>query len=396
MSELANKALRKLFERGERASLKEASRAITLSFTQVSFPLYLAASFSEKQESHGALRNAQRCGSIEIDWDPRAGENGQIVRIVLKDLSRLAEHLRIKTHAQLMSEARELLSPWAARARVQEILNTWSELRPVRGRHVEEASDLADALRVLDHCSETRDTSVRLLSAALFNSSKRLEQLEPWLDLLTSEQLQGPRRPAEEVFAGLGLVKHPPAVHLAGAAKLRLINDFRLDVPVPFIALAPRSVLEIEIDTSVHTVLSVENLTIFHEIAEGRAGSLTGYLLLYTAGMPAPSFIRLYAKLLASCGQRQIFHWGDIDPAGFRIAACLARVAERSGHNLKLWQMCANEYSRERAWRQLDEREQTEIRRLCELHGWTEEAQSVQMTSSSFEQESLPLILPNM
>jgi hypothetical protein len=392
---LARQALQKLLERGERAALKEESRAVTLPFTQASFPRYFKlASHRDKEAMHAALREAQRAGAISIDWDRLAGEEGQITRITLIDAQVLAKHLGVTSHAEWMARARKLLQPWAHLPRVGEILTAWEQLRTARGRGVEDSLELVDALKVLDHCSQERDTSVRILSAALFNSSKRLEQLEPWLDMLTDRELKGPRRPGEEVFAALGLVKHPPAVHVAGKAQLVLSDGRGLEVPAPFIALAPRSIAQINLDTHIHTILSVENLTIFHEIAEGRAGDLSGYLLLYTAGMPAPSFLRFYRQLLSTCGPRRLIHWGDIDPSGFRIAACLARAAYELNQTVTLWQMRADTAPLDRAWRELSTTERTEIQRLCELHGWAEEGAAAARVGLGFEQEALPVRLP--
>lgn len=395
MSDLARQALQKLFKRGERAALKDEPRAVTLPFTQASFPGYFKlASHRDKEATHAVLREAQRAGAISIYWDRLAGEEGQITRITLIDAKTLAKHLGVTQQAEWIERARQALQPWAHLPRVGEILACWEQLRTARGRKVEDYLELVDALKVLDHCSQERDTSVRILSAALFNSSKRLEQLEPWFDMLTDRELKGPRRPGEEVFAALGLVKHPPAVHVAGKAQLTLLDGRRLEVPAPFIALAPRSIERIDLDPAIHTILSVENLTIFHEIAEGRAGDLSGYLLLYTAGMPAPSFLRFYRQLLRTCGPRRLAHWGDIDPSGFRIAACLARAARELSHTLTLWQMRADEPPADRAWRELSATERTEIERLCELHGWMQEGAAVARVGLGFEQEALPLLLP--
>src|SRR5690606_27362208 len=168
------------------------------------------------------------------------------------------------------------------------ILSSWGSLRTVRGRDASDVKELTDALRVLDFCRARagEDIAVRTVSAALFKNSKRLEELEQWLDVLTAEDLHGARRSAEEVFAGLELVKHPPAVYLRGRAELERADGLRLKVPVPFIALAPKSIMRVLPAQTVRSVLTVETLTVFHELAAGRAGPLESHLILFTAGMP--------------------------------------------------------------------------------------------------------------
>jgi len=394
---LARQALERLLSRAERAANKPENRAITLPFTQASFPTYFTLpTHAAKQELHAALREAQRAGAIQIEWDLLAGEDGQIKRILLKDLKTLAQHLGIQTHESLLAHARMRLTDWNTLPRVQEILNVWASLRTVRGRSASETPDLVDALRVLDFCHDRsgEDIAVRTASAALFKNSKRLEQLEPWLDILTAESLQGPRLSAEELFANLGLVKHPPAVYLSGSAELELANGLRLQIPSPFVALAPKSIVRAALMPSVHTVLTVENLTVFHELAAGRAGHPEAHLILFTAGMPAPSFMIFYERLLQELGDRRLYHWGDIDPGGFRVAACLARAAARVGRRLSLWQMDSSRFQPDLAYRQLTHTDISEMRRICNNYGWIQEAAALEVSRHGFEQEALPALLP--
>lgn len=394
---LAIEALKKLLARAERALNKEEARAITLPFTQSSFEPYFALpTHAAKQELHASLREAERAGAIKIEWDLLAGEDGQIKRILLKDLGTLARHLGAQTRDSVLADAQFRLAPWIALPRVQEIMARWREWRTVRGRAASEVTSLVDALRVLDFCRARagEDIAVRTASAALFKDSKRLEELEQWLDILTAEDLHGLRRLAEEVFASLGLVKHPPAVYLTGRAEVELRDGVRLHLPSPFIALAPQSIGRVMPAQAVHTVLTVENLTVFHELAAGRAGSPEGHLVMFTAGMPAPSFMAFYERLLQELGERDLYHWGDIDPGGFRVAACLARTATRMGRRLSLWQMDSSRFEPGLAYRELSRTDIHEMRRICLNNGWLQEAAALEVSSHGFEQEAMPALLP--
>jgi len=397
MSEIARQALQKLLERGERAALKADPRAVTLAFTQASFPDYFRlGSYREKEAAHAVLREAERVGAIRIEWDPHAGDNGQIIRVRLIDAKHLAAFLGKRSRADLVREAEEQLHPWVGDLRVQEILGTWQGLRTVRGRDIHALPDLIDALRVLDYCRAQKgeDIAVRIASAALFHSSKRLEELVPWLDILTGDALQGLARPAEEVLAALGLLKHPPAVYLAGPAELILRDGSHLSVPKPFVGLASNSVMTVKLPDQVRAVLTVENLTPFHELAAGRAGVLDEVLVVYTAGMPAPSFLEFYRSLLHGARTRKVLHWGDIDPGGFRIARKLACAARESGVPVCLWQMCADAFDEAYSYRALKPAEVTEMQAICAEQGWTQEAEALARRPLGFEQEALPLKLP--
>lgn len=394
---VARQAVAKLLERAERAATREASRAVTLVFGENGFPAYFRIeSRSAKDEVHSALREAERAGGLTIEWDVLAGENGQIKRLLLADAGALARYLGVQPHAELMREAQLLLDRWVSQPRVEEILDLWRHLKTVRGRSVREAADLADALRVLDYAQfkKGEDIAVRTLSATLFRSSKRLEELEVFLDILTSDILQAPPRTAEEVFAELGLIKHPPAVFLAGPASVELTGGVSMDVPSPFVGLAPRAVAAVRLAPRVRTILTVENLTVFHEFAEGRAGPLEKHLVVYTAGMPAPSFLDFYRKLVSQAQDRALLHWGDIDPGGFRIAGLLARNAAQCRVPLRLWSMISSCFESSLSYRPLLPAEIAQMQRTCGQHAWTAESVALAEHQVAFEQEALPLRLP--
>lgn len=398
MDPVARQALEILVARGERASARPSSRTITLVFTASGFSSYFdIQSRAVKDEVHATLREAERNGAITIEWDPLAGENGQVKRLKLTDTTALAIFLGRVPHQKAIRDAEEQLTPWALNPRVNEVLQTWRGLHKVRGRGVETLPDLIDALRVLEYCQQRsgEDIAVRALSAALFRSSKRLEELVSWLDILTCGTLQGSGRSAEEVFAGLGLVKHPPAVFIAGPASLTLRDSTIVTIPQPFLGLAPRSIETVSLPDAVRTILSVENLTVFHELATGRGGPLDQTLVVYTAGMPAPSFLDFYRALVHQAIVRKVLHWGDIDPGGFRIAGILARAAQEAGNRLRLWHMCADEFDTALSYRRLTTPELTSMRGLCETHGWPREARALAERPYGFEQEALPLVLPS-
>jgi hypothetical protein len=396
---IAHQALQNLLGRGERARIRDGARAVQLAFTESSFKPYLSlTSRAAKDEVHALLREAQRAGAIELDWDPLAGDNGQIRKIRLGSLEALARFLGVPTHASAMTQAEQLLAPWAHRPRVHEVLTAWRVLRSVRGRDVGSVHEFVDALRVIDFCGahEGEDVAVRTASSALFKSSKRLEELDSMLDILTADSMSALRRTSQEVFAQLGLVKHPPAVYIAGNVRLVLKDGTQLRAPRPFVGLAPHAIEQLQLASEVRTVLTVENLTVFHELALGRAGRLDQTILIFTAGLPAPSFVAFYRILVRQSADRELMHWGDIDVGGFRVAAVLARAAQaEGGRRLALWQMRSDMFAPELAYCPLAVSEVTEVRRICQAHGWTEEAVALQRAARGFEQEALPLRLPS-
>jgi hypothetical protein len=394
---IARSALEKLLRKAERAWAQQIQREHTLVFSEASFPEYFKLPLREdKSAVHADLRNAERAGAIAIEWDRRAGEDGQIVRIRLVDAGTIADHIG-ETPAWIHYERAEaLLQPWMAIPNIQFVLEKWRAGKQVRSMPPERASDFVDACKVIDTCqaiSSSQDVPIRRLSATLFSDSKRIESIGSALDVLTAESMDAPWRDFEDVFSGLGLVKHPQPVLIAGSGFVELEDGTTLSVPKPYIGLAPQSIRRISASDRATYVLTVENLDTFHELALGKAGEVSG-VIIYTAGMPSPAMLRVYERCVDGvlsehdCGR---WHWGDIDLGGFRIAACLARIHHSK---LLLWSMDPTEHPESPFRKTLSSEEVREITRIASIYGWELVAEHVGVDSRAIEQEVLPLTLP--
>jgi hypothetical protein len=142
-------------------------------------------------------------------------------------------------------------------------------------------------------------------------------------------------RSDEEVFGELGLVKFPPTLLLAGTCTVNSQGQ-QITLARPYLGFAPRAIDSFSGIESTRVFLSVENLTTFHELTRlARPGD--GHLLLYSAGMPSPSWLHVYSLLLEVLPlEAKILHTGDIDAGGFRIAEFIAKAAQRQKRSLHL------------------------------------------------------------
>jgi len=402
MSKVAEKALARLLGLAENAVCRvsgdaNATRVVSLRFSEASFADYLQLpTHAAKAECNGLLQLAERAGAILIDWDTRAAAGSRVDRIAVADKSKLAEIVGVTprweqmTQAELAFQAHQLRHP-----ALLEVLGAWRRGVQARGTKAGDIADWLDAVAVVDACRARvgQDVPVRRLSASMFADSKRIESLSPVVDALVTGTLGGLSRDAEEVFAEIGLVKFPPTFLLAGDLTFELGAQHVRSVR-PYIGLSPHAISSIRCAPATWSVLTVENLTTFHELV-ARASECPGLVVVYTGGMPSPSWKRAFAILVAALpGGRKCFHWGDIDAGGFRIASHVAGVCDQAGAKLNLHSMAFGLPDSGVLRKVLSNAEVTEIERICERWSWPAEAAAAAMVRAGVEQESMPVTWP--
>lgn len=395
-SALARTALERLLVRAENAAAKEpprtpgATRSVTLPLSEKSFPEYLRLQrHADKAECNAGLQLAERDRAISIDWDRRAGERAQVERIVLRDGAALARHLGIAPRWDVVARAGREFEPHAARHPVlMQVLDAWRNGNLVRGTRAGETAPWLDALQVMQSCATRRgeDIAIRRLSASLFRDSKRIEAIWPALDALVQGDAGLVPSEMEDVFAELGLVKFPLTLLVAGNLAVAY-GGASVRAARPYMGFAPSAIRSVEADPEAgRYLLTVENLTTFHELAGKRPD---GAVVIYTGGMPSPSWIRAYGVFVrALAPTASCHHWGDIDVGGFRIASHIAQCCADEGRVLRLHGMRANAVPPGTvARRELAAPERREILRICERWQWADEAAA--LGSLAVEQEAM-------
>lgn len=387
---VARQALEKLLRSAERASITGAEPR-DLVFSEASLPGYGAiATRGSLEEIHSELLAAERAGAIGIEWDRRAGDRGQITRITLRDRDLLASHINIVPLWQALESARRALAPWN-RPQLTELLEAWSRGKQPRGRSPEHAHSFVDALKVLDRLAEAPsvvDRSIRRFSAQLFGDSKRIDDLAVELDLLTHQD-EGPPRTDVEVFSELGLVVHQQPFLIAGGDLELETASKRIPILRPYVGVPAQSLRGIVGKPAY--VLSVENLDTFHELALGAAGEVRG-LLLFSAGMPSPAWLKAYGVILDSVpADTPLFHWGDTDVGGVRILGKLDDFAKGHRRRVAPFQMGARGSTSHRTLAAADARY---LARLATEHGWQQLAEHFGSSLDTFEQQTQQPKLP--
>jgi hypothetical protein len=352
-------------------------------------------SLAELDAFHAAIELAEREGAIAVQREGRSGDGSRLLRLAVADLPALARHLGMSLLDQRVAAAVGRLDGWTSRFPViAEVLDGWRHGRKVRGAGAEAADDLAHAAQAAAARADDagHERILRRESVRLFGDSKRLEKLTPWLDVLVTGELAASGLSKEEVWSALGLRREPQPLLLAGVGSVELA-DVTLPLVRPYLGVPVESVRAVA--TPAHCLLSIENLASFHDAA--RAPGAASVLLLYTGGMPSPAWRAAYASILSRLPPAlPIYHWGDIDEGGFRIAAVLAATARATGRRLQPWMMSPADIpaAAARHARLPTPASLAAMARWAERSGWSELVAPLQQQAMQLEQESLDPVLP--
>jgi hypothetical protein len=387
MDALARTNLEKLLISGERSAA--GLRTLQASLTEAKLADYRRITSLQKKESfEQTMRAAWVEGAIEWKWDGRDGE-GFIKRVNLLDIRKLSQFLGKPLTEDLVAEAREHLQPFIESYPVlEEVLNRWTRLRGCRGLGPESYQDWIDAIRTITGCAESEgeptSLPVREFSARLFKDSKRVEKLIGPLDILLSGSTEGEVRQEPGVLQELGLYREEQPILIAGNV---VIKRERITAVIdrPYAGF-PAATLQ-EVGSRLSLVMTIENLTTFHSEARRRCDE--DVLLIYTAGMPSPAWRAMYIRLLKGIpNDVPIFHWGDVDEGGFRIASTISHDALIAGHTLEPWKMSPNDVPQVLRCG-ASEHTLNRIRHFATAAGWSALGDAIADAGFTVEQEGL-------
>lgn len=399
--EPARQLLVRLLTLAERAGRRGDTRPASLPMTQAKAPAYHhAKSWAEREHFHAAIELARRDGAIEVDWQPHR-DDPLLLCLAVADMGALARHLKVDLLTDRIAEAERILFPWRSLFPVIDaVLEHWRQGRRVRSHHCEAAENLAAAAHAVQAC-QTRTDGDRLLrreSVRLFGprQSKRLENLTVWLEVLITGDVVASGLDDTQIWSVLGLRREPQPFLLAGTAEIDLDHGddtTTLVLPRRYLGVAAESLRSVR--TPARQVLTIENLTSFHDMARHADGQPV--LLLFTGGMPSPTWLAAYTRILRGLPEDVVLmHWGDIDEGGYRIAAKLAAAARETGRLLQPWRMSPDELPVEirDAAPPASTSTQMAMIRFAERAGWPQVAQAIARNGILVEQEALDAGLP--
>jgi hypothetical protein len=397
---LAKRFLAKAFNRAQAAQARGKPAHIRLPLTEAQCPDYFVMrNLDEATEFRAELTSAERLGAIRIEPAPRMAPPRDVKAVVVEDIEVLATHLGIDLRTSQVALATKQLAPYLqAFPILDQVLDRWRLGKTVRAKKptAETLKALLDAIRVsVDRQHRTDEVLMRRESSRMFNDSKRIEKLSRWLDLLSEGSIVPSGLVKADIFSALGLHKEPQPFLIAadawvtdGCVKSRLFR--------PYHGLPMAAIEEFGFEAMPACVVTVENKSTFHEMAMMAAS--TQACIIFSAGMPSPAWHRVYSKILDSLGDDvPIYHFGDLDVGGFRIAYAIAEVAKSHGKVLQHWLMDPelltklgyklypfkpNQITRMQSW--------------CERIGWGELVERIADSPGLLEQERIVPSVPLM
>lgn len=385
---IAKDLLAKLLDAGNKHAAGARARAPALTATHLK-PYSELRSWQQKQECDETFLAARDAGAVSLKRDKLNPNDGLFERIDLVDVQALARFLGRSTYADQLAQTVAHLEPLKADFPViQEVIGRWTGMAKVRGLGPQDASAWIDAAKTIRACAARNQNStsapVREFSARLFQDSKRIEALTAQLDVLLCGSVEESPRAATQVWQELGLFREEHPVLLAGNVHIARVRSTGL-IDAPYMGLPAATILRVI--SSITEVITIENKTTFHSEAKRRQDDEA--LLIYTAGMPSPTWRAMYGRLLKSLPQDvPIFHWGDVDEGGFRIASTIAAVAKGVGFSLQSYRMSPEDVPLEMQVR-ASERTLERIYHFACAAGWPKLGQAVREAGFIAEQEMI-------
>jgi hypothetical protein len=283
---------------------------------------------AEQDSLHRVLRDAERAGGIRLEEDRLGRFTGEIARVRLTNVGALYRFLNRQPSTDVAETARHHIAsacPLIVReAFFESILSeasaAWAINRRLLDLGPNDFNGLIEVFRLthgIVHWAG-RDIDHRTFSRRTVGDSKALERYEGRVAALlrrwnpATSDLE-----SREVLQVHGIVRRAHPLFLRGPVSVTS-DTIRLEGSgVPFVALPWSTVQSATLHSPVDYTIILENPTSFWRYCMEINGR---YLALLSDGFPARDVLSGIVHLVQVAQPAPLFHWGDIDAGGLRIA----------------------------------------------------------------------------
>lgn len=389
MEQFAKSLLTKLLNAGDKHS---AGARVQLPFlNKANLKQYSKLGFKDIIACEDVFKAAQDIGAIKITRDKFNNEHGLIERIDLTDISKLSTFLGLSTLTSRVEVAKAAFATHLDQFPVlAEVLSKWESAGTVRRAGPKSLNEWLDAITAINAArkrlrNDSISLPIRQFSTKCLKHSKRAEALTPFVDVLLSDSITTPPRTEAQVWQELDIFREEQPVLMAGNVKIKRTR-LTAFLDMPYSGFHADAVLSAE--SNIDKILTIENLTTFHDYAKKFSDKET--LIIYTAGMPSPSWVRMYLRLVQSFDHfTPIEHWGDIDEGGFRIAAFIAQNLKSVGRKLIAHSKMSPSHIQVEDRVEAKDSVINKMVKYCQLAGWDALANEIKMAKITQEQEGI-------
>lgn len=352
------------------AGKNKKSQSISAPVSKKTFPEYFDMSALQFDVIHQQLEQLESKGIVRLVWkNKKRGhilEKCELVTERAEDAYRL---LHRKPKHEKEQKILEICDAYQGKAKETDHFLEWIRKRIKEGESVQRYADLDQpqelsrlcelTLRILKNPSEC---FLRQFSVRHFHDSKTAEStVKKAVHVISEFSGDGKyeEMTEEEILAEYNIYQNPSWLMMKGSVKFQkqhgdVLTEVALNVFDGGIGISNQDIETIfwNPDTPIGTVLTVENLTSFHQWSEGKEAPA---LCIYLGGYHNHVKRVFLQKIYKAYPHAEYYHFGDIDCGGFRIWKDLCL---KTGIPFQTLHMDMAAYDQYRAWgRQLTEQD---------------------------------------
>lgn len=287
-----------------------------------------------QDDFHRILKDAERAGGIALEQERLGRFTGEYARVRLTNPDSLYSFLARKPSGTIAEGARrrmaetipEILADPFFKEVEQEAYDCWKANKSAFGLIALEVDSFITMMRLAYGIVRLsgRDMDHRTFSRRVVKDSKALERSEGRVAQLLKRRnpdLAGDE--PREVLEACGIVRRAHLLQVKGPLRLSSSSLTMDGTGQVFIGLPWVAVQESSLARAVDYVITIENPTSFWRFCTEVSGN---YLALLTDGFPARDVLSSMIHLVKAAradASVPLYHWGDIDAGGLRIAAHL-------------------------------------------------------------------------
>lgn len=314
--------VRRLLDTHEQRKLGDAARVVALNLARV-YPQY-QGSFGEQQEQIDEAV-AQLAGWELVTAD--ANQQGYYTKIQLNTnkLQQAYSFVQRVPKSIVLQEQKEIVS--LVYSRTEGVVHSFcADLLPrlqegdLPGYGIGKNSTLlGDILLAMEKLEQLKaETYIRNFSEAVFHDSKRFQAIQNVVQNILVDYTEGAVE-KKSILEHYNLFTNPSYIFLKGGWVLqcgeKVLDITELSGGIGFPSAALGSITKIQL--ACDSVISVENLTTYHDVAECEGA------IFYLGGFQNSVRTDFLIKLYQDAPNAVYLHKGDLDPYGFLILEIL-------------------------------------------------------------------------